>query len=203
MSFVSLFREISTSSVSDALDRMGLPGSCMGLHPLAPGTKLIGEAFTVRYHASAGGKPLPVGDYIDSVPEGAVVVVDNGGRMDCSVWGDILTSVAVSRRLAGTVIDGVCRDTEKTMSMGYPMYCRGKFMRTGAYRLQLAETGGVVSISSVKVSPGDVVIGDEDGVVIVPREHAEAVAREARAIEERDGRTIGRIAGGKSLADSK
>lgn len=203
MSCKRLFENVSTSSVSDALDKLGLPGCCKDIGALARGMRFVGEAFTVRFHAYSGSSPTSLGDYVDMVPAGAVVVIDNGGRTDCSVWGDILTSVAVNRGIAGTVIDGVCRDAGRIIDMNYPMFTRGHFMRTGAYRVELAETGGVVSIAGVRVDAGDIVVADEDGVVIVPRRHAEAVAAESRSIEDRDAGILDRIARGKSLAEAK
>ena len=96
----------STAAVSDALDRLGRPGSLLGIAPLFDGARLCGPAFTVRY-VTAGSPPGTVGDYLDDVPPGGVVVLDNGGRVDCTVWGDILTAMANQRGVAGTVIDGV------------------------------------------------------------------------------------------------
>ena len=86
----------STATVSDALDRLGRPGSLLGIAPLFDGARLCGPAFTVRY-MTAGSPPGTVGDYLDDVPPGAVVVLDNGGRVDCTVWGDILTAMAADR----------------------------------------------------------------------------------------------------------
>jgi Aldolase/RraA len=91
----------STATVSDALDRLGRPGSMLGLAPLSDGARLCGRAFTVRY-VTAGSPPGTVGDYLDDVPPGAVVVLDNGGRTDCTVWGDILTAMAADRGIGGT-----------------------------------------------------------------------------------------------------
>lgn len=203
MSFQNLFENISTSSASDALDKLGLPGSLKGIKPLARGMRLVGEIFTVRFHAYSGEKPTPLGDYVDSVPAGAVVVIDNGGREDCSVWGDMLTSVAVSRKIAGTIIDGVCRDADRIIDFGYPMFTRGHFMRTGGYRVELAQLNGVVSIAGVRVEPGDIAVADYDGVVIVPKSKVELVAAESRAIEDRDARILDRIAAGNSFEESK
>ncbi|MGC4025190.1 MAG: RraA family protein [Mesorhizobium sp.] len=203
MSVRDLFENISTSSVSDALDKLGLPGPLKGIKPLSRGMRFIGEVFTVRFHAYGGKTPTSLGDYVDSVPAGTVVVIDNGGRDDCSVWGDILTSVAVNRQIAGTVIDGVCRDAERIVDLGYPMFTRGHFMRTGGYRAEIAQLNGVVSIAGVRVEPGDIAVADYDGVVIVPRLMTELVAAESRTIEDRDAGILNRIAAGKSLADAK
>jgi 4-hydroxy-4-methyl-2-oxoglutarate aldolase len=100
---------LPTAVLSDALDRLGLPGSARGLAPLRPGQRMAGRAFTVRY-VPAGAERGTVGDYIDQALPGQVIVLDNQGRDDRTVWGDILTGVAHRRGVAGTVIWGVCRD---------------------------------------------------------------------------------------------
>src|SRR3954468_24808197 len=100
---------LDTTALSDAMDRLGIAGQCLNIKPLAHDMRLAGRAFTILYGPS--GKPSgTVGDYIDDVPGGHVVVLDNGGRETAAVWGDILPWVATQRGVAGTVIDGACRD---------------------------------------------------------------------------------------------
>ena len=82
--------DLGTATVSDALDRLGLPGSAHGIAPLANGLRMAGPAYTVRY-VPAGDPKGTVGDYVDDVPPGGIVVLDNQGRTDATVWGDILT----------------------------------------------------------------------------------------------------------------
>src|SRR5437899_752311 len=107
---VALFEGLDTPGVSDAMDKLGLHGQAMGVMPLANYAKTtVGPAFTVKY-VPASNPPGTVGDFIDDVAPGDVIVIDNDGRTDCTVWGDIMTQYAVQRGIAGTVIDGVCRD---------------------------------------------------------------------------------------------
>jgi 4-hydroxy-4-methyl-2-oxoglutarate aldolase len=147
---VERFRALPTAAVSDALDRMRLPGSALGIRSLFDGARVVGRAFTVRY-APAGHPPGTVGDYIDDVPPGAVVVLDNDGRTDCTVWGDILTSVAHERGIVGTVVSGVCRDVSKALALGYPIFSVGRFMRTGKDRVEVVEVGGPIEVGGVQV----------------------------------------------------
>ncbi len=191
-----------TASVSDALDRLGLAGSAVGILPLTSGQRMAGPAFTVRY-VPTGADGGNVGDFIDDCLPGQVVVLDNRGRADCTVWGDILTTVAVRRGLAGTVIDGVCRDVSCAVDLGYPMYSRGRFMRTGKDRVTVAEIGGTVAISDASVSSGDIVVGDDDGIVVVPRSRAEEVAAVATTIHGAESRILDAVRGGARLADAR
>ena len=101
--------------------------------------------------ASAGYPPGTVGDYIDDVPAGAVVVLDNAGRDDATVWGDILTDIAHRRGIAGTVIDGICRDVALSLSLQYPIYSKGSWMRTGKDRVQVEATQVPVTIGKARV----------------------------------------------------
>ena len=165
---------LDTATLSDALDRLGIVGQCYKIRPCDRGFRMAGRAFTILY--GPAGKPAgTVGDYVDEVPAGAVVVLDNGGREDATVWGDILTEIAHRRRLAGTVIDGVNRDVRLCLDLGYPVYSRDTWMRTGKDRVQVEGVNVPVSIGGARVAPGDILKGDGDGVVVIPAAHEEAV----------------------------
>ncbi|MQT30087.1 RraA family protein [Pseudomonas helleri] len=200
---VALFEGLDTPGVSDALDKLGLPGQCLGITPLANYTQVVvGPAFTVQY-VSASVPPGTVGDFIDDVAPGDVVVIDNGGRTDCTVWGDIMTQYAGSRAIAATVIDGVCRDVSKALHDGYPVFSKGRFMRTGKDRVQVQSVNQPVSIGSARVCARDIVVADANGVVIVPRARVAEVAACARQIESAEAEIRQQIAQGKSLKDAR
>jgi len=175
------------ATLSDALDRLGIIGQCAHIRPCTPGFRMTGRAFTILYGPAS--KPAgTVGDYIDDVPTGGVVVLDNGGRQDATVWGDILTEIAHRRGLAGTVIDGINRDVQLCLSLNYPVFSRGSWMRTGKDRVQVEGTNVSVTIGEARVRPGDILRGDADGVVVIPQEHEGAVleaAAEIATAEER------------------
>lgn len=101
---VGRFAQMPIPVVSDALDRIGVNGGLLGIKALSPGSRCVGPAYTLRFEAVAAGVAAPAADYVDEVPRGAVIVLDNGGRLDCTVWGDILTLIAGQRGIAGTVI---------------------------------------------------------------------------------------------------
>lgn len=197
---VEAFRGIDTASVSDALDRLHLPGSALGIAPLTFGQRMVGRAFTVRY-VPAGAAKGTVGDYIDDVAPGQVVVLDNAGRLYCTVWGDILTAVASKRGIAGTAIFGVCRDVAKALELRYPIYASGRFMRTGKDRAEVADVNVTVSLGDVQVRPSDLVIGDDDGVVVVPAGYEERVLEVAREIVALEDRILGEALGGTALRE--
>jgi len=172
---------LDCATLSDALDRLGIHGQCARIEARADEFRLAGRAFTLLYGPAS--KPAgTVGDYIDDIPPGLVVVLDNGGREDATVWGDILTEIAHRRGIAGTVIDGICRDVALCRKLGYPVFSRGQWMRTGKDRVQVEATGVAVSIGSVRVAPGDLVRGDADGVVVLPVAHEDAILDAAEEI---------------------
>lgn len=200
---VALFDGLDTPGVSDALDKLGLPGQCLGVAPLDNYSKVIvGPAFTVQY-VSASVPPGTVGDFIEDVAPGDVVIIDNGGRTDCTVWGDIMTQYAGTRQIAATVIDGVCRDVNKALGDGYPIFSKGRFMRTGKDRVQVQSVNQPVSIGTARVCARDIVVADANGVVIVPRARAAEVAACARQIEAIEADIRALIAQGKTLKEAR
>ncbi|MDM0089274.1 MULTISPECIES: RraA family protein [unclassified Variovorax] len=200
---VALFHGLDTPGVSDAMDKLGLPGQCMNVMPLDNyRSVVVGPAFTVKY-ASASTPPGTVGDFLDDVAPGDVVVIDNDGRTDCSVWGDIMTQYAGTRKIAGTVIDGVCRDVSKALGDGYPLFTKGRFMRTGKDRVQVEAVNGPVSIGTARVVARDIVVADANGVVVVPRGRAREVAEVARRIEEAEAAIRSQIAQGRSIREAR
>ncbi len=172
-----------TATISDALDLIGIPGQCRQIRPLEVSFRLAGPAFTVRM-VPTGITGRTVGDYVDDVPAGHIVVIDSGGSEDATVWGDILTLAAHRRGLAGTVIDGVCRDVSQALAVGYPLFSRGVYMRTGKGRMTAEALNVPVAVGGCRVDPGDQVIGDADGVVIVPQVRFEEVLAVAAEIQD-------------------
>lgn len=200
---VALFEGLDTPGVSDAMDKLGIAGQCLGIAPLDNYRRtVVGPAFTVQY-VSCAQPAGSVGDFIDDVAEGDVIVIDNDGRSDCTVWGDIMTQYAGLKGIAATVIDGVCRDVARALGDGYPMFTRGRFMRTGKDRVELAAVNGAVSIGTARVCARDIVVADANGVVVVPRARAQDVAATARQIEATESRIREHIAAGSTLGEAR
>lgn len=193
---------LGTATISDALDRLGIAGQCRGVLPLESSMAFAGGAFTVRY-APCGVERGTVGDYIDDVVAGGVVTLDNAGRRDATVWGDILTEVAHGRGIAATVIDGICRDTAVARELGYNLYSCSRWMRTGKDRVQVESIGAAVNIGGVRVSPDDWLVGDADGVLAIPAGRTSEVLDVARSIDEAEGRIRALVRAGSSLIDAR
>lgn len=193
---------LTASGLSDALDQLGIAGQCRGIMPLSRTFRIIGRAWTLRY-GPVGLDPGSVGDYIDDVGAGQVVVLDSQGRLDATVWGDLLTTTAAAAGIPGTVIDGVCRDVDRSLELNYPIFSRGNWMRTGKDRVRVEEIGGPVSIGGIRVEPGDLLLGDGDGLVAVPAARAEEVIAAAIEIERAEQAIREAIASGATLRDAR
>lgn len=197
------FRTIDTATASDALDRLGIEGGCLGIRQIVTGTRAVGRAATVRYRpVNRVAKPNNV-DFLDELEPGQIAVMDNGGREYCSVWGDIMTAHAIARGVVGTVIDGVCRDIPKMRELKYPMFSRGTFMQTGKDRIETDAINVPVTVGTRQVRPGDIVIADDTGVCIVPAQKAEEVILIAKEIEDAEAAIIELIKGGKTLREAR
>jgi 4-hydroxy-4-methyl-2-oxoglutarate aldolase len=180
------FAALPTSAVSDALDRLGIKGQCSGVRALSPGMKLCGRTFTVQFlpcGPSDGRTPNgDIGDYIDDVPEGYVVALDNRGNLDSSVWDETMTRSARQRGIAGTVIDGACRGSMRSDARPYPLFALGAHSRSGKDRVRVEAYNLPIVIGGVRVECDDILLGDEDGLVVIPRDHLGAVLAAAREI---------------------
>jgi 4-hydroxy-4-methyl-2-oxoglutarate aldolase len=196
-------KALPTATISDALDRLGIVGQCLGIAPLDPSFRLCGRAFTLRYRPTGLVERGNVGDYIDDVPTGGIVVLDNAGRLDCTVWGDILTAVSHRRGVGGTVIHGVCRDVSRALDLGYPIFSRGRYMRTGKDRVEVESQGAPISLGEVQVRPNDILVGDADGILVIPSVRESEVFDVAREIEDAEQAIERETAKGTRLDDAR
>ncbi len=195
---IAQIKEMDTASISDAMDKLGIPCGLLGIQAVIPGIKICGEAYTVHY-VPCGLEKGTVGDFIDEVEPGQVVVIDNAGRDYCTVWGDIMTYTAKTKGIEGTLIDGVCRDVNGIKALEYGIYTKGKYMVTGKERVQVDYTQKPVAISGVQVRPGDIILGDDSGALVIPKEHAEQVLKTAQHIEEVEQKIIAEVKAGSTL----
>ncbi len=199
---VSEFAKLDTPSVSDAMDKLGISGGLLGIKAVVPGTRFCGPAFTVHYTA-CGAVAGTVGDFLDDVRPGEVVVIDNAGRDYCTVWGDLMTITSLRNGVAGTVIDGVCRDIPLIREKKYPIFTKGAYMVTGKDRVYVDAVGQPVSICGLQVKPGDIVLGDDSGVLVIPQEHAEAVLATAKNVAVKEAEIEKNLHAGMSLKEAR
>jgi regulator of RNase E activity RraA len=187
---IQAYLGLSTSNVSDALDRLHLAGAPHGLRPLWPGCpKIAGRAVTMKLVAEGEASPvLGTLAAIGAARPGDVLVIDHGGRTDVNSWGGIATFTAARRGLAGVVIDGVTRDIDEIQSLSFPAYGRGVIQQSIRGRCAFGGWGVDVQLTGVATRSGDLVMGDDNGIVVVPREclvDVLRVAEHSAGVEER------------------
>ena len=166
-------RELYTPVVGDVLDGLEryhqfLPAP---VQPLKENLKIVGRAMPVLMIDVHGPQKKPFGlltEALDDLRPGEVYLA-TGGDMRCAYWGELLTATARTRGAAGAVINGFHRDTPQVLSQNWPVFSRGRFAQDSAVRTQVADFRCAVEVDGVWVEPGDLVFGDLDGVVIVPR----------------------------------
>ena len=193
---------LDVASVSDAMDKIGIPCGLLGIHAVVPGKHICGRAFTVHYVPNGVVKGN-VGDFLDDVQPGQVVVIDNSGRLYCTVWGDIMTFVATRKGIAGTVIDGVCRDIPGILENDYPIFTKSTYMVTGKDRVTVDYVNKPVAISGVQVCPNDIILADDTGAVCIPDAVAEKVADIAESIEKTEQAIIAEVKNGSTLKEAR
>ena len=187
---IEAFRGAPTSVISDNLAR--LPGA-VGLRPFHRGSKLVGIAFTVR---TRPGDNLAIHRALELVGPGDVIVVDGGGDETRALVGEIMKTIAEYRGAAGYVIDGAIRDVAAFAASDFPCFARTAIHR-GPYKSGPGEINVPVSIGGSVISPGDIVVGDEDGVVSFPASIAATVLEAVRAQIAREEDTITAIREGR------
>ena len=199
---IERLKKLDAASISDAMDRLGIIGGLLGIKPINSGKVICGQAFTVKY-IPCGQEKGTVGDFIDDVEKGQVVVIDNAGRDYCTVWGDIMSLYASINGIEGTVIDGVCRDVPFIKEIGYPIFTKGSYMVTGKDRVEAQSVNETVAVSGVQVRPGDVIFGDDNGVLVIPLERVLDVIKVTEEIESKEKLIEEAVKSGKTLRQAR
>ncbi|WP_432824604.1 RraA family protein [Dactylosporangium sp. CA-092794] len=206
---VSRLRELDTCVLSDALDALSLSGVVDGIRPVWEGATVAGRAYPVRMAegpAPRDAPPVHLGARaIAACGPDDVIVVANEGRTAMGAWGGLLSAAATHRGVAGVVVDGACRDVDEARGLGFPVFARASTVRTARGRAHELASGVPVTIAGVAVAPGDYVVADGTGVVVIAAEHVERVLERAGAIVGkeagmqaalRDGRGVTEVLGG-------
>lgn len=201
--------KLSSNTISDAMDALGINGSTHGIKPLWENCpKLVGEAVTIKLGPTGQVKNknshLCV-DAINASKPGDVIVIDNSGNMEVSTWGGLLANGAQAKGVSGVAIDGVARDLDYFVECNFPVYARDVVVRTSRGRIMEYETNGIIQFCNVQVRPGDVVVGDRSGISIIPKEKLEEVIAKAEELENKESSMMKDVENGNDMftVDSK
>jgi regulator of RNase E activity RraA len=187
---IEAFRVAPTSIISDNLARLN---GCVGLRPFHRGGRLVGTAFTVR---TRPGDNLAIHRALELVGPGDVIVVDGGGDESRALVGEIMKNIAEWRGAAGYVIDGAIRDVAAFADGDFPCFARAVIHR-GPYKSGPGDINIPVSVGGTVIAPGDIVVGDEDGVVSFPATTAPTLLEAVRAQIAREEETLKAIREGR------
>ncbi len=184
---LAAYAAFAVANISDCMSRTT---GTSALRRVGPAHRLVGRAFTVR---TRPGDNLMVHKAIDMAQPGDVIVVDAGGEMRNAIIGEIMAGWAARRQLGGFVIDGAVRDSDTLAAGALPVFARG-FAHRGPYKDGPGELNVPVVIDGMVVLPGDLLVGDGDGVLAIRPDEAEALADKVRAIESAEARILEQIA---------
>jgi len=163
--------------------------------------RIAGFAATVELEPLTGEHPGAhvLTEVIAQAGAENVIVIANGGRTDVSSWGGIVSVGAAMRSIRGVITDGACRDIDQARDLGFPVFARAQVPVTARGRLRQKSAGAPVRLGQVTVRPGDVVLADEDGVVVIPRDRAAEVLAAARAVRAREEQIEAEVRAGVPL----
>ena len=187
-----VFAQVSTANISDVMHR---ERELEGIHAVVPGVKMVGKVLTVRTAPGDWAKPV---EAIDEAEEGDVIVVDAHG-VGPAVWGEQATRSCIQRKLAGIVINGGIRDVKEIRKLGFPAFSKLIMPAAGEPR-GWGQIGVPIKISGVEVKTGDWIVGDDNGVMVIPKEVAVEIANRAMHWMEKEDREIKEIEEGSTLA---
>ncbi|MBB4076957.1 regulator of RNase E activity RraA [Bartonella fuyuanensis] len=192
---------LDTAAVSDALDSLYLQAALPNIKPRLNNIKIAGPVFTVQYEAFRPENKTftNAGNYIDDVPAGSVVVIDNNGRCDCTSWGNILTHKALQQKIVGTVIHGSARDIAEIKALHYPLFTKNIYMVSGKNRARIQAVQVPLIIEGIKIVPGDWVFADDNGVLILPNSELSEIIRRAENVDKTEARILAALKGGERL----
>jgi 3-hexulose-6-phosphate synthase/6-phospho-3-hexuloisomerase len=189
---MTIFREVSSSNISDAMHRKG---AMKGILPINLGSKIVGRAVTVQTFAGDWAKPV---EAIDLAGPGDVLVIYNGSNF-IAPWGGLATLSCKIKGIEGAVIDGAVRDVDEIRAMNYPIFSSGITPNAGDPK-GMGEINSEITCAGQTVRPGDYIVGDESGVVVIPKERAYEIARRAKEVEKTESRLYEEIRRGSTLS---
>lgn len=176
--------KLSTTNLSDALDKVGVRGAVIGIRPLFGMPRVCGRAMTIKITAAGMAKSkhhLGI-EAIAAAALGDLIVIDNHGDVKNNCWGEILSCAAKKKGLSGVIIDGAARDVDECQEMDFPVFARAVVPITARGRIIQEDFNCLIRLGDVQVRSGDILVGDVNGVVVIPTEKVDEVVSEAEKI---------------------
>ncbi|MCZ7357474.1 MAG: bifunctional hexulose-6-phosphate synthase/ribonuclease regulator [Candidatus Methanoperedens sp.] len=190
---IELLKRVSTPNISDAMHRKG---AMKNIHSICPGIKMVGRAVTVQTFEGDWAKTV---EAIDIAEEGDVIVIYNGSP-HVAPWGELATLSCINKGIAGVVIDGAVRDVDDIRCLNFPVFAVSIVPNAGEPK-GLGEINAEIQCGGQTVKPGDLIAGDDCGVVVIPKERGYEIARRAIEVEKNESRIRHEIKMGKTLSE--
>ena len=200
---VERLSKLDACTVSDALDRLGIRGATLGVRPMWACPRICGRAVTVKLKPQGAVQPTRhLGtEAIHIANPGEVLVMELAGRTDVPGWGGLLSLAAKVKGLAGIVIDGACRDIDDSAEVGFPVFAKAVVPITARGRVVQDSVNDEIQFAGTQVHPGDLVVADGSGTIIVPKDRAEEVIAAGEEIAAREAAMAEAVRGGMSIVD--
>lgn len=199
--------KITVPMLSDSCDRAGLRNQVLDLRlaPLVPGTRTSGRARTVKFVPDSNVDPArpydDAIDFIDGTIPGELIVIATQSSNASAFWGELFSAAAKGRGATGVITDGNLRDSDKIVAVGFPAFSRSQRPIDFRGRMKVDAQQVPVVIGSVTINPGDLVAADDDGVVVIPREHEEKVVSFARERARGESTVLQELLAGSTLRE--
>jgi regulator of RNase E activity RraA len=199
---------LSTAMLSDSLDECGLRWQVLEgrLAPVVAGARAFGRAATARFVPTEPDEPdeshdpyRAAIDFIGGLERGELVVIATGESDASAFWGELFSAAAIGAGVVGVVTDGNLRDTERIAALRFPAFSRSRRPIDYRRRMAIATTREVVTIGGVRIADGDLVMADDDGVAIIPRERESEVLAVARQRASKESTVLAELLAGESL----
>jgi 4-hydroxy-4-methyl-2-oxoglutarate aldolase len=196
---------LTSAILSDSLDAAGRRGQVLErrLAPIVPGSRAFGRAWTIRFEPSLEDDPIdPYGaaiDYISNIRRGEIAVIATNDSNDSAFWGELFSAAALGAGALGVVTDGNLRDTDKIAGLAFPAFSASRRPLDYRARMRVASTGGTVTLGGVQIATGDLVLADDDGVVVVPRDVETVVLELARSRVAAESTVLAELLAGETL----
>lgn len=188
----NILSKVSTANLSDAMHRAG---DLKNLQVITPGIKIFGKAFTVRTYPGDWAKTV---EAIDVAKPGQIIVIDSGG-VGPAVWGELATHGAIQKKIQGVVIDGAIRDVQEIRRLNFPAFAKLTSPCAGEPK-GFGEIDIPINVCGTKIFSGDYIVGDDDGVLVIPSKKATEIANRAMSVLEMENRVRKEIDDGRTLA---
>ncbi len=190
---IELLKHVSTPNISDAMHRKG---AMQSIRSICPGTKMVGRAVTVQTFPGDWAKSV---EAIDTAKKGDVIVIYNGSP-DVAPWGELATLSSINKGVSGVVIDGGVRDVDDIRRLNFPVFATSIVPNAGEPK-GFGEINAEIQCCGQTVKPGDYIVGDDNGVVVIPGERGYEIARRAVEVEKNELRIRDEIKRGKTLSE--